>query len=444
MKSLVTFPGDRVAGESISINYVCRSNMANNEAFVQLEPWFYQSPQLLRAGRKIDIGLLAEALIYYDTVYFGHTNDEQFARIAAWFKGQGAIAEFIALLNDRALVPYYYAFATLPGQKDDVWFVYNIQDEESARQPVFNSRILNSGRLHGLVKKHNVFSQIEHAAMAHHVEVKAEDFAAGLANARADYEDAQRSAFLLQIVVDELYRDLGFIKPPEIEATIVRHSNGIQTTTYNFDFRLFARKLGPALNFHPGTPLAGAAYGSKTLWSAAQVASDLYLASPLTSYARYKLDEGNRTARARAIMQELIAEVAFPDIRDLVNRDLIGVRDVLLLRRKAKRFRDWLRSESTFDRNAVIAYLGELAVEAGWKRNVRKVISAVGIFGGVAAGAQLAGPIGAVGGAIAGEALKYLTDLGTRLDGGWKPKVFGEFARATVDRARKHDHSREY
>lgn len=159
--------------------------MANNEAFVQLEPWFYQSPRLLKAGRKIDIGLLAEALVYYDTVYFGHTSDEQFARVAAWFKGQGAIENLIALLNDRVLVPYYYAFVTLPGYKDNVWFVYNIQDEESGRQPVFNTRVANSPRLRGLIKKNSVIVRLEEAAMAHHIEVKAEEFSTGLANARA-------------------------------------------------------------------------------------------------------------------------------------------------------------------------------------------------------------------------------------------------------------------
>lgn len=372
--------------------------MPSSDAFVQLEPWFYQSPRLLQSGKKVDIGLLAESLIYYDTVYFGLTSDEQFAAIATWFKSQGLIEDFIALLADRTLVPFYYAFYTLPGQKDNIWFVYNVQDTDAATTPVFNARVLNSGRLQGLIKKGSVLARVEDAAMAHHIEVKADEFGAGLANARADYADEQRSAFLLQIVVDELYRDLGFLRPPDIEARIVDQPNGIQTITYNFDFTLFQNRLGSALTFHPGTPLAGAAYGSKTLWSAARLGSDLYTASPLTMYARYKLAEGSKVARAKAIVEELVAEVAFPDIRDLVNRGQVGVDAVLLLRRKAAKFREWLRSESAFDRNATIAYLGELAIEAGWTRNAKKVLSAIGIFGGAALGAQLAGPLGAIGG----------------------------------------------
>jgi hypothetical protein len=242
--------------------------MANSDSFVQLEPWFYQSPRLLKTGRKIDMGLLAEAMIYYESVYFGHTTDEQFARVAAWFKGYGAIGDFVSLMNDRVLIPYFYAFYTLPAEKNNIWSVYNIQDEEAAAKPVFNSRILHSHRLAGLIKKRTTIRDVETAAMVHHVEVKAETFGPGLANAKSDYEDEQRCAFLLQIVVDDLYRDLGLIKPPVIEAKIVRHDHGLQTIAWNFDFGLFRKKLGPDLSFHRGTPLAGAAYGAKMLWSA--------------------------------------------------------------------------------------------------------------------------------------------------------------------------------
>lgn len=410
--------------------------MPNNEAFVQSEPWFYQSPRLLQARRRIDMGLIAEAMIFYDTVYVGQTNDEHFARIVAWFKSQGTLNELVALLNDRVLVPYYYAFHTLPGEKNDIWFVYNIQDEEAGKEPVFQKRILNSPRLAGLLRKASERSRLEDAALKHHIEVKAADFGAGLENARLDYQEESRAAFLVQIVVDDLYRDLGYATPPSIEARIRQNENGTQTITWNIDFSIFRKKLGPELNFHRGSPLAGAAYGAKTLWSAAQLGADLYIASPLTAYADYKLDEGNKAARARAIMQELIADVAFPDIRELVNRGEIGVAEVLVLRKKAVRFREWLRSESQFDRDAVIAYLGELATETGWKKDVRKVISAVGLFGGAVVGAQLAGPLGVAGGALAGGVVSYVGDLAAKLDAGWRPKVFGEFAQATVERAK--------
>lgn len=410
--------------------------MPNSEAFVQSEPWFYQSPRLLQAHRKIDMGLIAEAMIFYDTVYVGHTNDEHFARIVAWFKGQAALSELIALLNDRVLVPYYYAFHTLPGEKNDIWFVYNIQDEEAGQVPVFQQRILHSARLGGLVRRASERSRLEDAAMRHHIEVKAADFGAGLENARLDYQEESKAAFLVQIVVDELYRDLGLAAPPTVEARITKNDNGTQTINWNIDFDLFRKKLGPELTFHRGSPLAGAAYGAKTLWSAAQLGADLYIASPLMAYADYKLDEGNKAARSRAIMQELIAQVAFPDIRELVNRGEIGVAEILLLRRKAARFREWLRSESQFDRNAVIAYLGELATESGWKNNVSRMISAVGLFGGAVVGAQLAGPLGVAGGALAGGLVSYVGDLAAKLDAGWRPKVFGDFAQATVERAK--------
>jgi hypothetical protein len=163
--------------------------------------------------------------------------------------------------------------------------------------------------------------------------------------------------------------------------------------------------------------------------------ADLYVGSPLSAYASYKLEEGSKRAKARAIVSELIERVEFPDVRDLVNHGKIGVGEVLSLRSRGTKFRAWLRSEAAFDRDAVLAYLGELSANSGWTKDLGKIVHFVGLIGGTAAGAALAGPLGAVGGALTGEALKFLTDLATKVDGGWSPKVFGQVARNEIERA---------
>lgn len=412
--------------------------MSSNTTLVPLEPWYYQSPEIYRAGRKIDIGLLAEALVFYDRVYFAFTSAEQFARVVAWFKSQGKIAELIALLHDGTLIPYYYAFTTHATHIDERWSVVNIQDVESASSPVYQKRIAESSQVASLIQKRSERAALIDAAQLNHLEVKANDFGAPLANADSDYKDPQRAAYLVQIVVDELYKELGFFSPPTIHASI-KEVGDAHVLTYNFDFDEFAKRLGREMTFHNGMPLVGASFGVKTLWSAAQLQSDIYVGRPLQSYLCSKMAEGNKVARTRTIIGQLTTEVAFPDIRRLVNHGEIGVRHVLELRKHAAQFREWLRNESEIDRNAVVAYSEEVAQSAGWHKGMRKLLSFSAVMGGAAAAAlvtdRLTAAAGVAAAAASGEALKYLIDLATKVEEGWRPKVFGQTATELIRRA---------
>jgi hypothetical protein len=405
--------------------------MSSDRAFVPLEAWIYHSPDVQLLGKSIDIGLLMEALVYYDQVYFGITSDEQFAQLVLWFRSQGAAEELIALLGDEVLIPYYYAFVTLAGSKDNIWGIINIQDEEQGRVPVFERRVLRSGKLEASTRKASLRERVIDAALRHHVEVKADGFGSGLRNAEADYQTPGRAALLIQVLVDRLHRELGFLTPPRIDVRITEESNR-RRIDWGFDFGLFERKLGKKLAVHPGVPLAAAAFGTKTLWTASELRSDLYMGSPAAKYLELKLGEGGSVARTKSIVDALVVEVAFPSIRQLVNEGKIGLHEVMVLRGKAGRFRQWLRKESELDRNALIAYHEEIAKEAGWRAVARRVVSAASIVGGAAVGSALAGPIGAVGGAMAGEATKFVLDLASKLDEGWRPRVFGDWASARV------------
>jgi hypothetical protein len=407
--------------------------MPSNATFVPLEVWHYNSPEIKRAGKRIDVGLLAEALVFYDKVYAAFSNEHQLVDLINWFRAAGAIEECIAMIQDGTLVPYYYAFHTLPAEKNGVWHVYNVQDTDSAVKPVFAERVLGSARMQGMMRKASTRARLMQGLADKHIEAKAEEYGPAIENARNDYATAERSALLVQIVIDELYRDLGFMKPPTVEATVVQ-DGPIQRITWNLDLANLFKRLGPDLGYHAGIPLAGAAIGSKTLWSAARLNADLWLGAPLTSYADYKLDESNKAARAQAIRQELVARAEFPDIRALVNRGTLGPKEVLELRKHAVRFREWLRSESTLDRDAVLAYLGELASKAGWRKELGVVIGAASLIGGAAIGAVLAGPLGATGGAIAGAGAQFILDIGRKLVDGWRPRVFGEWAKARIER----------
>ncbi|HWP93383.1 MAG TPA: hypothetical protein VNN20_14410 [Thermodesulfobacteriota bacterium] len=72
-------------------------------ALVPLESWCYNSPELRASGKSIDVGLLVEALIYYDRVIVNVGNQPQFAELLNWFIAQKKYNDFLALVNDGVI-----------------------------------------------------------------------------------------------------------------------------------------------------------------------------------------------------------------------------------------------------------------------------------------------------------------------------------------------------
>jgi hypothetical protein len=242
---------------------------------------------------------------------------------------------------------------------------------------------------------------------------------------------------LLEILLDDMYHELGYLRPPTVRAKIELLPDSGVRVRWNLDIDRIAQRLGERLAFHAGAPFVGAAVGSRAVWTAARLKTDLYFAAPMSSYVRYKLAQGNRAARARAVIHQLEAEANFPDVRGHVNDGDIGVKEVLELRGKADRFREWLRAESLLDRDAATAYLNEAAKAAGWVKAAKTGIVATGVIGGGVLGEALTGVpgLGGVGGAAIGAGAGFLLDLGAKLITGWKPIVFGNYARKVIDRA---------
>lgn len=137
-------------------------------------------------------------------------------------------------------------------------------------------------------------------------------------------------------------------------------------------------------------------------------------------------------------------KVEFPDIRRYVNEDKIDFPHVLEIRKKAKRFRQWLQSEGDRQRDIMIAYLSEVAQASGFSKVARRTLKLFGVLGGAAIGAKITGnpsvgaALGGAGGAMlgkgAGEAVKYIFELGSNLGVGWKPRVFGDWYRDRIEK----------
>jgi len=144
-----------------------------------------------------------------------------------------------------------------------------------------------------------------------------------------------------------------------------------------------------------------------------------------------------RISKLGKIIEDLKVEVEFPDIRELVNSGKMDLDALLKIRKIAKKFRAWLQQESERDRNAIIAYHNEVARESGIKTVARKAISIFGILGGAAAGSVagslIPGPVGGAVGGAAGSAVRYLTDVTSKIGSNWRPVVFGDWLRKRIE-----------
>ena len=414
--------------------------MANHDSvLVPIETWAYSSPSLRSTGSIIDIGLFAEALIYYDCVIVNATNQPQFANFLQWFINQNRLDDFYALLQEGSLKIYDYAFITTVIEKEGSYSLCNIQDTIQTKESTFEQRCLYHQEIRSLFPKARHRSKLYRALCENVIEVKSEEFSNALENAREDYKDPRRNAVVVQSFVDELYKYKKLGHPPKVDAKVTPSLDGSKhNLTWNVDFNALSQLAGTDVNFHMGTPLTASAHSNRLIWSASNLKSDLYLPSPMSALVGDKLYESTqRISKSGKIIEDLKVEVEFPDIRRLVNSGKMDLDNLLKIRKKAKKFRTWLQQESERDRNAIISYHNEVARESGIKTGARKAVSIFGILGGGAAGSAagslIAGPVGGALGGVAGGAVGYLADVTSKIGADWRPVVFGQWLRKRIE-----------
>lgn len=407
---------------------------------VPLESWSYASPEILANGASIDIGLFAEALIYYDCVIINVTNQPQLAELMNWFHKQGRLHDFLALVQEGSVKIYDYAFVTTAIRDGHTgsYSIWNVQDLIQEKPNTFESRFLYHKAIETFFPSARQRQKFYQAFRGNVIEVKAPEFGASLENAKADYNNPERNNIILQAFVDELYCIQKLGKPPKIQTSVQYSPDGSQKIiSWNVDFNYLRQKAGPKLNFNLGTPLTAGAISNRLIWSSAQLSCDLFLPRPMSVLVGDKLYESTqRVAKAGNIITELKGEVEFPDIRSLVNLGQLNFQEILKIRNKAKKFRNWLQQEANRDRNAIIAYHKETARELGIVGTGRKTLSIFGAMTGGAVGALIgtavAGPGGtALGGAI-GSLPGYLTDIVSKMGADWKPVIFGNWLQQRI------------
>jgi hypothetical protein len=169
-------------------------------ALVPIEAWAYQSPDLRRQGRQIDIGLLAEALIYYDRVLVVPESQATYAKVfepwqqppqpteqpttpqpslhspfvefVDWFAARDDLGSLIALLKAGELAIYHYAFRSVPFEKDGSFNVINMQAADEGTGPTFMRKLFADRGLERVVTKarqrEQLYRALEKAVIERH------------------------------------------------------------------------------------------------------------------------------------------------------------------------------------------------------------------------------------------------------------------------------------
>jgi hypothetical protein len=408
----------------------------HKSSLVLMRAGAYHSPKLTLLGKRFDLGGVAEALIYYDRVLVVVDEPGDVEELVFWFGEKGRLAEMLELLRLGQLGLYHYAFSSglaIPPGGDPIPMNFQREDQQlpnslaTALQgsPTFGAAILDRPQRTALVN----------ALCQSIVEVKAAGFGAAVDNALDDVADPKRGALVAQAFVNEVHEGKAKMGRPQTVTPEVEKRAGKLTVTWNVDFPVLGKALGEP-GFDARTVVVSAIHANRLIWSAAELGSDLFLGSPMSAIVADKLLEVEvRAGRPKEILEQLESSVEFPDVRKLVNDGSFSIDEVLLLRSKAGRFRGWLQSEADRNRDAIIAYHNEVGKEAGFVKSGRTVLRILGFLGpplaGVAAASHSSDPLL---GPVTTAATKFLFETASRLGEGWRPVVFGKWARDYADR----------
>ena len=432
-------------------------------AFVPTTVSWYSSPDLMARGIEADIGLLLEALIYYDSVLLNAGTGPGLANLVKCFVERDALPELESLLSGGEIILYDYSFLFLTRLELQFVDVVKVVDPVFEEPSSFSKRVLRNPQFVAAFPTPADYERFCGVVDGRVIEVKSDRFPDIAQIARSDYADPQRNALIHQLLVNEAYTIGGLSRPPKVATRTRMLDNGFLRVEWdNLDFRRLADLLGVTGTITPvkpkgqevqvvlgphdlvrGYPVTAIAQSTMYIASAMQEGVDLYLPRPLSSLTGDKLYEASREpmSKPKAVIEQLEETVEFPDTRHLLNSRELTPREVLAIRDKAQKFRTWLQDEAERDRDALVAYHKEVACEAGYTRNVAKTIRMFGRLGcttlGAAAGYLVSADpltaklVGASFGSVAGV---FLDSIAKKLSADWKPVVFGDWYKEHITR----------
>jgi len=407
---------------------------------VPLYTWFGNAPDMMRKGKKIDIGAFAESLVYYDKVFVNIENKAQLYALLDWFKQSDSPDAIVTLMNQGELFFYYYDFVSAPVHlvEADAYKFVNIQSEKHSRLDLFK-RYVVGGDIDTYYstkgKRKAFFRALEDGVIT----VEARTFGKAINNAKQFVLEPGNYKCILENLLSSL-KQAGFPVPvPEITVCKERVGPSEVRLHTNIDFDSISQQIGKKYQFGKHTPLAIASTTNRLLWSSAILGSDIYISSPTYDLLCDKVDEVISHFRdTKRNLKRLSVQVDFPNIREEVNRDLITANDVLRIRGISSDFRSWLHTQVDLDRDIIASYYNDIIERSGLRPCTRKLLRIALLTtvttSGAVAGSVIGGDIGAtIGTGISSSAAgAFLSDLFERLKTGWSPKIFGDSVREIV------------
>jgi hypothetical protein len=436
----------RVAAPVALSHPAIRTGPVHSAALVPLSVWTYCAPLLRRVGVKVNVGAVAEALIYFDQVFLQVSQASELDALIEWFARSNALPELTALIRSGDLKIYHYAFHTtvIENRETGILECWNLQGQDQASNGFsFVPLVLEqSTRLRALTEpiRSELTTAIEQAV----TEVHADAFGRGDRLQRI-FEQAstpRTAALVVQHFLDEV-RPLVPDLPLRVDASVTER-RGARTIRWNVDLDAVGKALGPEIGFSKHSPYNGVLYAGRLVWSSSETGLDLLLPPPLSGIAGDVLVEleHDPARRISGIVDSLVEEVDFPNVGLHVNQMQLTVQDVLRLRAAAKRFRSWLQDEAEKDRSAGLAFLEEGSAAAGM-RGAKTTLNIFGVLAAAVVGGTVAPVVanvtGLEGAAAASTAATLIrtgwSSIVDSLSRTWKPVVFGKWARNHVDEA---------
>ncbi|MFN0139235.1 MAG: hypothetical protein ACKVQW_04000 [Pyrinomonadaceae bacterium] len=452
-------------------------------------------------------GLFAESLIYYDSVNVNCENGIHFAALISRLIQQGlSYDQLIGLVEDgvinflstatahpvcvrdvftdepRSYIVTQFVALQESGMKEPNYFARKALDTRELRS-AFGT--LNDEDKLGATEA-RLYERFCHAANARVTVYDADTDVMGsgiVNNAYDDFLNPDRCRAIVASILKNIYKAQGLGTVPDFPVrvremdgcnydeiarnpngtVVVRHDNDGSSKIYEVDIELPTAGLDDPAKFRRmfyTLPLSIAGVADLYIRCAGRMKSDFYLAPTMSQILGDKLFEIDNLEVERLKRKNIIDNIEqtadFPDVYQLINGSQIEFSTVLELRKKGKRFRNWLQQTSGGeDWKVWHAYHNETAKEAGFTRNVRKVIRVFGVLTSAAVGAaagiatERATGSGAES-AIAASASAVITkklvetatekvtdklfDYGADLGTDWTPKCFGDWSKEHIEK----------
>ncbi|MEW5701046.1 MAG: hypothetical protein AB1792_02285 [Candidatus Zixiibacteriota bacterium] len=419
------------------------------------ETWAFNEPLLHLEGKPADLGAIAEALVYYERAKLVITTPNQLVALIQWALVAGELDSLMNLLCDGALSFVYFDFATTAvyDPRTDTHTLVNIRDEEAVTHPLraFERKVAHRATDQAISNSRRR-KRFLRALRDSVLEIKADQYGRAIDDATKDSVRSEVVIAALQPVVDEIWPAYFQAEPVPVSAAIAPQSEQPTKITINVNFEAINSAVRTAGFLHDGSVLIAIAQANRNLWTAAREGTDLYSRGVTGSIVSSKIVGAVRhNSKLNQTLSLLQAEVEYPDIAVLVNQGNISFRTVLRLRDASSQFRPWVHSVSETNRDKLSAYHNDVVHITGFKPVGRKAVRFLGRLASAAAGTGVGLVVGAdrpvtagllgtavtvVGDHIVSTLTDYLSKLGESVEEGWRPVLFGDWAKSVVARQR--------